>query len=596
MSTTTTKQIRAVTGLLSDLRDTWATAPGVSDQLDRAIQALVSANALDRRHRARPEVRARRFVEEVAPTLATMDGQQRDLAMRGLRAAQAILDAGTVTDDGPRRDTRDRIIDDDVSVVPRRPPRDMPPPSVPPRVPPRDDSSSAESVREPAPATFGIEDCQYKATPGNLEEIGDHWPSDHKKRIHRTADPLALAVRLWYTGTDVERPVPLRVWARGGDAQGVSGHLGQLAFGGQYSALDSAAAVWRRSDGSYGRPRIEVLGDLPTGLIKDGATVEVSFGFKYGSCGRVLLRDLGIKGPNDSFIIRSLGSLGVAEFDGCWWVPHKQGMMHISGAHITKGWDQLVVRRWRINTEALFQEHEWYPKGGGDGALFLLDNDILGGVRSWINQRPHVGATGEFGPDVPEEELAHLLYHSERQRGAVICRRNKAVSPQWAAWVKMGSPVGAAATVATFWNSLSLLVFEDNEITDALGGALVLGWQPEVGVGNYVDEDGFTHHNAIVRRNKLTSPRGDVRPAVEINAANRCRLADNTIDSNGFGYLFDSSIAAGWGAPESREIEFAGDVPDNVWTYDRDTKKHIVLDDEAFRAKYTLQQRLLAAR
>lgn len=507
------------------------------------------------------ETRARKFIEDTLPILDTLDGQHRDLAMRGLRRARAIISGKRIRTSTriPRhRDTDQQNTEREIKDTANR------------------SESGRDSVREPTLEVPTERDCQYLVHPGRVEEIGDYW-SQITKKVYNVPDPIAWAIRQWGGN---RRGIPLRILAQGGD-------LGTCSFGGGYTEYSTDNATWK-INGTYANPEVEVLGVLEDARnIKhpENPFLRLNFHSKYGRCGGVKLHNIGIKGHNDSFIVRSLGYTGKVELVGCWWVPYSTSWMHTSGMHLSEGYEHLIVRNMKINDDALFKEHDFYPKGGGP--IYILDCDILGGCRTFLHARPHVGADGIFGPDIPDKVLDQYPYNTPRQLGAVVVRRNKAIDPQWKAWQRLGKPIGAAATVITVWGSLGGCYIEDNEITNALGGCVLLGWQPNIGVGNYVNEHGFNHTYLSLKGNKTTSPAGDVRPTIDINSCERVVIGANEADSNGDILQLDGEIAYKWGGPMSDEISFTDrNFPEQIANYDRTLKKLVKLTKEEVLRKY----------
>tara|TARA_R110000850_G_scaffold272752_2_gene408194 strand:+ start:10018 stop:11493 length:1476 start_codon:yes stop_codon:yes gene_type:complete len=131
------------------------------------------------------------------------------------------------------------------------------------------------------------------------------------------------------------------------------------------------------------------------------ASIELGFGSHNNSSqptGSVCAFDLGLRGPADTFLIRSNGRSEHVQLDGCWflgrrgWDYTSDENAYASGLHIDN-WGTLVLRnqKWRGETPGSpglkIREHQFYLKSGRISTL-IENNDLFGGNRSGFQRRP----------------------------------------------------------------------------------------------------------------------------------------------------------------------------------------------------------------
>ena len=166
-------------------------------------------------------------------------------------------------------------------------------------------------------------------------------------------------------------------------------NAGEAVFGGGYSRSSNRSVFIETEDG-FENLQAEFLG------LTDTAEVQVSWDTKWGRVDYLGLFNIGLRGPNDSFVIRANSGIGRLIIDGCWWLAHtefaQRGGRHASGMHIDN-WDLLVWRRhkWRGETPESpginLREHSGYLKSS-NGETWIVQNDLRGGNRTGFQIRP----------------------------------------------------------------------------------------------------------------------------------------------------------------------------------------------------------------
>lgn len=268
--------------------------------------------------------------------------------------------------------------------------------------------------------------------------------------------------------------VPFRDGAVSGDAYRASiaaGHelpitFGVVGDGGRFvgGGLDYHNKSWSITSMQNGR-----WADVSFRIVGLSPDAECGLGWNknWGAVDSVEAHDIGIRGPNDSFIIRANDGVNRAILDGCWWLTRRGVPMdqvaHASGLHVDR-WGLLVVRnhKWRGKNPgepgALLREHSLYLKSS-KGQTWIVDSDLKGGNRTGFQIRPGADTPGT---DPPE--------------GPVVVARNTTDGYGWEHGSHGGSFAGGS--FISVWSSPFAPVFVvGNRITDAKYGCLMVGGQ-----------------------------------------------------------------------------------------------------------------------
>jgi len=332
---------------------------------------------------------------------------------------------------------------------------------------------------------------------------------------------------------------------------GVHDDAGPVAVGGLYNADGGRSVTVREKDGGWRPLKIELVG------LSDHAEVRLGWTGKWGYPAHVGAYHIGLRGDDDSFIIRANEPAGTVILDGCWFLTSKRfpepDARHASGMHLDE-WETLVWRRhqWRGATPdapgALFREHVGYLKSSR-GVTWILENNLLGGNRTGFQIRP--GADDEGNP-VPV--------------GPVVIAHNYADGYGWTHGSDGATREGGSCI--TVWSSPNAPVFLfRNRITDARYGCLMVGAQ---GVErNWLNEAGFPIQAVYIAGNVFENARGD-RETVSISGVEHVRIwADNQV-APGSRWLLDNRWAVQTHGIRNGSVElFGGAMPRvSFYTFD----------------------------
>ena len=326
-------------------------------------------------------------------------------------------------------------------------------------------------------------------------------------------------------------------------------NAGQAVFGGGYSQYGNRSIFVRDGEG-YLPLEAEFVG------LTDTAEMQIGWDVKWGKLEHLGLYNIGLRGPNDSFIIRANSGIGTLIIDGCWWLASRSyapggehaGSRHASGMHIDK-WDTLVWRRHRWRGERPdepginLREHSGYLKSSR-GQTWILENDLRGGNRTGFQIRPQRDS-------------------NERPVGPVVVAYNRA---QGYGWNNGHTPEtydgGSALTIWTNPDDMTF-VFR-NEITDAKYGCLMVGAQPPE--KNWLNERGFAIGEVFIAENRLENLQGD-RGAFEVTGVERLHMYANEVQDQ---ITFDGRWGINRHGIRTGEIRLyeAGLVERPIHTYD----------------------------
>ena len=285
-------------------------------------------------------------------------------------------------------------------------------------------------------------------------------------------------------------------------------NAGEAVFGGGYSRSSNRSVFIETEDG-FENLQAEFLG------LTDTAEVQVSWDTKWGRVDYLGLFNIGLRGPNDSFVIRANSGIGRLIIDGCWWLAHtefaQRGGRHASGMHIDN-WDLLVWRRhkWRGETPESpginLREHSGYLKSS-NGETWIVQNDLRGGNRTGFQIRPQAS-------------------NNDRPVGPVVIAYNRAEGYGW----------NNGSTPETFDGGSAISVWSNpdaptfifrNTITDAKYGCLMVGAQDHE--RNWYNDQGYPIADVHVAENVFDNPRAD-RGAVSVSGVEALHLYLNDVD------------------------------------------------------------------
>lgn len=288
----------------------------------------------------------------------------------------------------------------------------------------------------------------------------------------------------------------------------VMDNAGAVVFGGGWHPADDRSVVIERGDG-FGTYQAEFVG------LTETAEIEISWDSQWGQVEYLGLYNIGLRGPNDSFIIRANGGIGTLIMDGCWWLAHRgyaeTGNRHSSGMHIDN-WDTLVWRRhqWRGETPDEpgidLQAHSAYLRAA-NGVTWILENDLRGGNRTGFQIRPQ-----------PSE--------NERPRGPVVIAYNVTDGYGWNNGDTPETFDGGSAMSVWASPDAPTFIFR-NEITDAKYGCLMVGAQADD--RNWYNAQGFAIADVHIAQNRFENARGD-RGAMSVSGVETLHLYDNDVD------------------------------------------------------------------
>jgi hypothetical protein len=313
---------------------------------------------------------------------------------------------------------------------------------------------------------------------------------------------------------------------------GVFDNLGRAVVGGLYNSEADHSITQPDEAGGWAK-------DLEVEFVGLDESCELSIGWsqQWGYAAYVGVFNIGIRGQNDSFILRANDGVGRVIIDGCWWLPFIKPdgtpTMHASGMHLDK-WQTLVWRRHQFRGETPDQpgtnlrEHSAYLKSCvGDaesgGGSWIIENDLRGGNRTGFQFRP--APIGQ--------------YANPRPRGPIVIAYNFADGYGWNHGDGGETYDGGGCITSWIGPESPVYVFR-NRISDAKYACLVLSGQaPE---RNYLNEDGWPIQSAYIFGNEFENKRGD-REAVILSAIENLHLYENDIEGS---KVADVTLDAPW--------------------------------------------------
>jgi len=245
--------------------------------------------------------------------------------------------------------------------------------------------------------------------------------------------------------------------------------------------------------------------------------------------GPLEFHNIGIRPAPDSFCFRQLAPLGRLVLKNWWFV----GANQTSGLHLGKGWDFLHVEGYQPR-DSRFLEHVLYIKGGG--RTQIVDNEMLGSGRSFVQYRPHGAGTDPYPFDATPLPSGPILIEGNKSKGFGYDHEQ----------------IGGGAVI-TVWCSLEWpVVIRNNEITNCRTGGIMVG-QGATNTHPPLTDDGYSHSLIWIEGNTVesTGSQGaDPRHAVSISAARDVVFAGkNTFASDRrYDLVVDADFSARQGA------------------------------------------------
>lgn len=293
-----------------------------------------------------------------------------------------------------------------------------------------------------------------------------------------------------------ELPITFGVWDNGGRA----------VAGGLWGKTNDHSITLE--DG--GDLSVEFLG------LDDECEIMLSWSIKWGFPKYVGAYNIGLRGPDDTFVIRAQEGAGKVILDGCWWLPavdyEERGKNHASALGINK-WETLIIRNfvWRGEKPGTpgidLREHFAYLNSCVDpnGGTWIVGNDLRGGNRTGFQQRPD-----------PSK--------APRPQGVIVVADNYAIDHGWN-WEQ-----NDGGQVISLWANPDFPAYViNNRIENAKYGCLgVIGQAP---YRNWDAPDGFTNKEVFVYGNIFNNPQSK-RAAVMISACETVHLYANDVQGN----------------------------------------------------------------
>lgn len=285
------------------------------------------------------------------------------------------------------------------------------------------------------------------------------------------------------------QPVRFGVWDDGGSA----------VVGGLYSwqAAHSVATSSR-----YSQLAIEIVG------LDDECEVNLGWTDHYGDPVYVGAFNIGLRGPSDSFVIRTLGACETVILDGCWWLPSKTygpNQKHKSGIHIDE-WETFIWRdhKWRgekpTDPGIRLYEHSAYLKSCvGDASdpthgTWIVGCDLKGGNRTGVQERPGAAYIDPKYKGNPRPQCPIVVAYNRSDGYGWDHGSDKATSDGGYHLTIWASPDAPA------------YVFR-NDFRDARYGCLNLS--PQSNPRNYFNANGYPIHSIHLWANSFENSRGD---------------------------------------------------------------------------------------
>ncbi len=326
-----------------------------------------------------------------------------------------------------------------------------------------------------------------------------------------------------------------------------AGHELPIDFGVRDNAGTAVFGDGWSSPGSWNKRSVfvEDFRDMRCRLVglTPQAEIIVSWGKRWGYVEELGLYNIGLRGPNDSFIIRANEGIGDLTLDGCWFLTAENHPdIHTSGMH-TDDWRTLIIRNHKY-VGTLFDEHPFYLKSS-EGATWIVQNDLRGGNRTGFQIRP--------GADDPG---------NDRPVGPIVIALNVTDKAGFDHEVFNGG------SFLTVWSNPEGNTYVlGNRITDARYGCLSInaqGWYNGKQV-DWLNDKGFPIRNVWVWDNVFTNPRAQ-RAAASVTAVERLHFGPNQ-----FTKLFLNNE---WGMKKhgignGEVILYDPEIlHESVWTYD----------------------------
>ena len=353
----------------------------------------------------------------------------------------------------------------------------------------------------PAYRKPGPEDCDWIIQDGvarSRRALPDILASDHEGYLLGPVYQASREARRNRNSLAKDRPVTI----------GVMDDAGEGVLCGGWSVHSPRSVFSKNSQGTFEDVAIEIVG------LSESCEVSISWDTRWGQPKLIGLFNIGIRGRNDSFIIRANAGVDRLIIDGCWWLPNKgyagTNQRHASGMHIDR-WGELIWRnhRWRGERPGTpginLREHSAYLKSARVGT-WIVGNDLRGGNRTGFQIRPEPAKN-----EIPV--------------GPIVIANNVAAGYGWNNGSDPSSyDGGSCITVWTNPND-STYVF-GNSITDAKYGCLTITAQgPE---NNWTGADGFPIGPVFLAGNTFENRRGD-RDPVAITACQEVHLYPNEV-------------------------------------------------------------------
>jgi hypothetical protein len=303
---------------------------------------------------------------------------------------------------------------------------------------------------------------------------------------------------------------------------GVRGNAGRVALGGLWNP-DSAHSVTQRTAGGFASTSVEIVG------LDDVAEVGLTtWSGEWGFTDYLGVFNIGLRGYDASLQIVSNRPCGKVVLDGCWFLNQvgREGQAQYDSAVHCANWTTLVVRRtkWRGATPGspgqLVKEHILYPKCGGPGGLWIVENEFQGSNGTCFQVRPSAAGDEAF--------------MSVEPTGAIVIALNRSHGYGWEHGNTEATSRGGSAL--SVWSSPRQPVFiYANVVTDARYGCLLLGGQgysPIPGFEgrdrNWYNDAGFPILEAHIAGNTFENARSQ-RAAVMVSAVERVFWYPNKI-------------------------------------------------------------------
>jgi hypothetical protein len=253
--------------------------------------------------------------------------------------------------------------------------------------------------------------------------------------------------------------------------------------------------------------------------LDDSCEVMLGWTSTYGYPEHVGAFNIGLRGPNDSFIIRANSGVDKLLIDGCWWLPSVSftgNQKHASGMHIDK-WKTLVWRNHQFrgvlpsDPGTDLREHSGYLKScigtGPEGGTWIVSNNLLGGNRTGFQIRPDNGINPfPKGPTVIAYNVADGFGWNHGSTGETY----------------------DGGAVLTVWSNPNDDVFMfGNTITDGKYACMTLSTQSPA--KNFLNDNGFPIKSLYLYDNTFENQRGD-RGCGSISSIEQVHLYSSTFD------------------------------------------------------------------